>query len=104
MFGTDQLEPREAEWLWTTMGVVPTSADPGRTDAAIATAGLQVDKCIEVGTEWGEWAEEQTGKGSRQLLHASRLLRAPERPLARVWDDRQAKPTDLPPVSSVSIV
>jgi ubiquinone/menaquinone biosynthesis C-methylase UbiE len=79
MFGTDRLEPREAKWLWQTMGVVLTSADPRRTDAAIAAAGLQVDECIDVATEWGEWAEEQTGKGSRQLLHASRLLRAPER-------------------------
>jgi SAM-dependent methyltransferase len=82
-FGTGRLEPREAEWLWKTMGVVPTSAAPGRTDAAIAAAGLQVDECIDVATEWGEWAEEQAGKGSRQLLHASRLLRAPERYVAQ---------------------
>lgn len=79
MFGTDRLEPKEAAWLWKTMGVVPTSADPGRTDAAIAAAGLHVDERIDVGTEWGEWSEEQTGKGGRQLLHAARLLRAPER-------------------------
>jgi SAM-dependent methyltransferase len=83
MFGTDRLEPREAEWLWKTMGVVPTSADPGRMDAAIAAAGLQVHECIDVATEWGEWTEEQAGKGSRQLLHASRLLRAPERYVAQ---------------------
>jgi SAM-dependent methyltransferase len=82
MFGTDRLEPREAEWLWKTMGVVPTSAESDRTDVAIAAAGLRVDECIDVGTEWGEWAEEQAGKGSRQLLHASRLLRAPDRYVA----------------------
>jgi SAM-dependent methyltransferase len=82
MFGTDRLEPREAEWLWKTTGVVPTSAEPDRTDVAIAAAGLRVDECIDVGTEWGEWAEEQAGKGSRQLLHASRLLRAPDRYVA----------------------
>lgn len=83
MFGTDRLEPREARWLWKTMGVVPTSAEPDRTDAAIAAAGLQVEQCIDVGSEWGEWAEEQARKGSRKLLHASRLLRAPERYIAQ---------------------
>lgn len=82
MMGSDRLEPREAEWLWRTMGVVPASAEPGRTEAAIAEAGLRVDDRIEVGTEWGERAEEQTGTGGRQLLHASRLLRSPDRYVA----------------------
>lgn len=75
MFGTKWLEPREAEWLWDTMGVVPASADLANTDAAIAAAGLRIDQSIPPGTEWGEWAEERNGKGGRKLLHASRLLR-----------------------------
>lgn len=79
MFAGERLEPREAEWLWSTMGVVPASADPARTAAAIAAAGLVVDECIELATEWGEWAEEQSGKGGRSLLHAARLVRDPER-------------------------
>lgn len=79
MFGTDRLEPREAQWLFSTMGVVPPSADPQQTEAAIGAAGLRIDDCIELGTEWGEFAEEKGGKGSRQLLHAARLLRDPER-------------------------
>jgi SAM-dependent methyltransferase len=62
VFGTDRLEPQEAARLWKAMGVVPTSAEPDHTDAAIAAAGLQVDECIDIGTEWGEWGEEQTGK------------------------------------------
>lgn len=80
---TDRLEPRESAWIWKTSGVVPTSADPDRIDAAIAAAGLQVDERIDVGIEWGEWSEEQSGTGSRRLLHAARLLRAPERYVAR---------------------
>lgn len=84
MFGSERLEPREADWLWKTMGVVPTSADPALTEAAISAAGLRVDEHIELGTEWGEWAEEQTGKGGgRRLLYASRLLRDPQRYIAR---------------------
>jgi SAM-dependent methyltransferase len=79
MFGTDRLEPREAAWLWATAGVVPESARPERTEAAIVAAGLRVDRCVELGTEWSEWAEEHSAKSSRILLHAARLLRAPER-------------------------
>lgn len=78
-FATDRLQREEAEWLWRTGGVVPSSAQPESTDTAIATAGLQVDERIDVGIEWAEWSEEQTGNKSRQLLHAARLLRAPER-------------------------
>lgn len=83
MFGSDRLEPREADWLWKTMGVIPTSADPVLTDRAISAAGLRVDERIELGAEWGEWAEEHTGKSSRKLLHAARLLRDPQRYVAQ---------------------
>jgi len=82
MFGTDRLEPREAEWFWRTMGVVPASADRARTEAAISAAGLQIDDCIDLSSEWGEWAEEQSGKTGRRLLYASRLLRDPQRYVA----------------------
>ncbi len=79
MFRTDRLEPREAGRLFDTMGVAAASADPHRAEAAIAAAGLRIDRRIEMGTEWGEYAEENSGKVGRKLLHAARLLRAPER-------------------------
>ncbi len=75
MFGSELLEPREAAWLWATMGVVPQSADPARTEAAIAAAGLRIDERLEIGSEWSEWAEERHHSVSRKLLHASRLQR-----------------------------
>lgn len=83
MFGTDLLEPREAAWLFEVMGVVPTSADPARTDAAIAASGLVTDECLVIGTEWGEWAEENRHHVGRKLLHAARLRRDPARYLDR---------------------
>jgi SAM-dependent methyltransferase len=82
MFAGDRLEPREAEWLWRTTRVVPASTDRARTEAAISAAGLRTDARIGV-SEWGEWAEEQSGKGGRRLLYAARLLRDPERYVAR---------------------
>jgi SAM-dependent methyltransferase len=75
MFGSELLEPGEAAWLWATMGVVPENADPARTEAAIATAGLRIDERLEIGSEWSEWTEERHGSASRKLLHASRLRR-----------------------------
>jgi SAM-dependent methyltransferase len=75
MFGSELLEPGEAAWLWATMGVVPANADPARTEAAIAAAGLRIDERLEIGSEWSEWAEEHHGSASRKLLHVSRLRR-----------------------------
>jgi SAM-dependent methyltransferase len=73
MFGTDLLEPREAAWLWDTMGVVPANAEPATTETAIEAAGLRVDERIALTTEWGEWAAERDS--GRHLLHLARLLR-----------------------------
>jgi SAM-dependent methyltransferase len=75
MFGTDLLEPREAAWLWDTMGVVPQSADQERTEGAIGSAGLRIDTSIALGGEWSEWSEEHRGTAGRKLLHAARLRR-----------------------------
>lgn len=82
-FRTDRLEPREAEWLWATMGVVPDNADPPHVESAFAGAGFQIDQCVELSGEWGERAEEETGQAGRQVIHAARLLRAPERYIAQ---------------------
>ena len=75
MFGSELLEPREAAWLWATMGVVPESADPARSEAAIAAAGLRIRERLLIGSEWSEWVEERQHSASRKLLHASRLQR-----------------------------
>ncbi|MCI3949738.1 MAG: Methyltransferase type 11, partial [Acidimicrobiales bacterium] len=51
--------------------------------AAVAAAGLVVDERIVLGSEGGEWGEERSGTAGRRLLHAARLLRDPERYVAR---------------------
>jgi ubiquinone/menaquinone biosynthesis C-methylase UbiE len=79
MFSTERLEPAEEAWLLPTMGCTSTSMRPEVAEAAIAAAGLQVDSCIVLGTEWGEYVQETTGHGGRKLLHAARLLRDPDR-------------------------
>jgi ubiquinone/menaquinone biosynthesis C-methylase UbiE len=81
-FGTERLEPREAEWFWRTMGVVPSSADIATTYAAIEASGLQIEQAVDL-ADWGEWAEEHSQKSSERLLFAARLLREPERYVAQ---------------------
>ena len=83
MFATDLLEPREAERLLAVMGCVPASMVPENTEAAIVAAGLRIERCVVLGTEWGEYDQEHTGKPARNLLHAARLLRDPERYVQR---------------------
>ena len=83
MFRTELLEPGEAAWLFGTMGVVPASADLACTEAAIGAAGLRVDECVVVGTEWGEWGQEHRGRAGQKLLHAARLRRDPARYISR---------------------
>jgi SAM-dependent methyltransferase len=82
MFATDRLEPRESEWFWSAY-VVPASTDPARLEAAIDRARLRRDRLVRIGSDWGEWAEEESGKPGKRLLWAARLLRDPDRYVAR---------------------
>ena len=73
-FPTDRLEPREAELLGAT-----GRFEAPRMEAAFTRAGFAVEASLELGSEVGEYIEERTGEAGRRLIHAARLLRAPER-------------------------
>jgi hypothetical protein len=47
-----------------------------RTGEAIAAAGLRVDRIADIGSEWGEWAQENDGGPARKLLGVARLRRS----------------------------
>ena len=83
MFFTDRMEPKEMEWLRGGQSMVLDSWRTGPMEAAIASAGLEVESVEEFGGEWGEYAAEATGGPGRRLAHASRLLRDPERYIAK---------------------
>src|SRR6476469_1288655 len=53
MFATPRLEPREASWFLPMTGIVPASADPARTEAAIDRWGLVIDELVVLGSEAG---------------------------------------------------
>ena len=83
MFTTELLDPREAEFLLPTMGCVPESMKPDVVERAIGGAGLRIEECHVLGTEWGEFGQEQTGRGATKLIRAARLLRDPQRYIDR---------------------
>jgi len=82
MFATERLEPAESASFWSAT-VVPSSTDPARVEAAMERAGLHIDERVLIGSDWGEWAEEDSGKPGKRLLWAARLLRAPDRYVER---------------------
>ncbi len=83
MFCTHRMGPREAAWLLPTMGCVEANMRPDYAEAAMQDAGFRIEERIVLGTEWGEYGEERSGKGSRNLLHAARLLNEPDRYIER---------------------
>jgi ubiquinone/menaquinone biosynthesis C-methylase UbiE len=83
MFTTSLLEPAEAAFLLPVMACWASAMRPENTEAAIASAGLQIDRCVVLGSEWGEYNQEHVPGRGRHLLHAARLLRDPDRYIAQ---------------------
>jgi SAM-dependent methyltransferase len=83
MFATELLEPNERAFLIDSMGVDETAAVIANTDAAVAASGLRVVETFEIDSEWGEYAQERTGKPGRNLLRAARLRRRADEYIAR---------------------
>jgi ubiquinone/menaquinone biosynthesis C-methylase UbiE len=83
MFTTSLLHPDEAAFLLPVMGCWAAAMRQENTEAAIAAAGLRIDRCVVLGSEWGEHNHERVPARGRHLLHAARLLRDPERYIAR---------------------
>jgi SAM-dependent methyltransferase len=73
---TDLLEPREAQWLFEAVAVVPESTDPAVIEARAADAGLQLVSKTKLGSEWRErMLEDRTWSANEALLRLSRLRR-----------------------------
>jgi SAM-dependent methyltransferase len=78
---TDRLSADEAAFLWPTMHVVPATTDRATFEAALAGASFETRLRIDVGSEWREYREETSGQS--RLLHAARMLRRPDRYIAK---------------------
>ncbi|MDP9295409.1 MAG: class I SAM-dependent methyltransferase [Actinomycetota bacterium] len=78
MFATRELSEAEAARLWPPLAAVPANADPDHFERCVLEAGWTIERVEHLQSEWREHAEEEgSGRTSRQLLHAARLLRRP---------------------------
>ncbi|MBO0811236.1 MAG: class I SAM-dependent methyltransferase [Microlunatus sp.] len=70
----------EADWLTAQeMGFGPARIlRPDDVEQAIRSCGLELSERIDYAGEWGELGEESDGSAGRRLLHAARLIRAPQ--------------------------
>jgi SAM-dependent methyltransferase len=71
------------DWWYASLGIVAASAEASSVEAAFQRQGFRVEQSLALGSEFGEYAQESTGEPGRRLLHAARLLRDPERYIAR---------------------
>jgi SAM-dependent methyltransferase len=73
---TPWLEPREEARLTSGLAVAVGGLSLGRFEGAVERAGFTVERAEVVGSQWREaWEEDGSGRTSRQLLHAARLIR-----------------------------
>jgi len=83
MFTTSMLQPSEAEFLLSVMACSAAAMRPENAEAAMRDAGLHIDSCVVLGSQWGEYYWEHAPDPRNHLLHAARLLRDPDRYIAR---------------------
>ncbi|MEN8238379.1 MAG: methyltransferase domain-containing protein [Actinomycetota bacterium] len=77
VFGTDLLEPWEAEQLAAHTASVVERFDVSRFEAACRSAGFRIERVEVIGSEWAE-AMQETDAATNYLLQVSRLRRAKE--------------------------
>ena len=74
---TDRLEPREAEWLFDALAIVPESTHADAIEARAAGAGLELAAKTELGGEWRErMLADGTWSANDDLAELSRLRRS----------------------------
>lgn len=85
---TGWLEPAEEARLTGALAVVPGGLAPERFHDAVERSGFTVERVEVVGSQWREaWEEDGSGRTSRQLLHAARLIRCEEDLVAELGDE-----------------
>lgn len=74
---TDRLEPREQQWLFDALAMVPESTDPHVIETRATDAGLTLVSKTELGGEWRErMLADGTWSANDDLVELSRLRRS----------------------------
>ena len=83
MCATDLLSADEAVLVIENLGVITRSMQVSYIESSITKAGLAIERCDVLGSEWGEYSQEHVGKPGQRLLRVARLLRQPDRYIER---------------------
>lgn len=81
VFTGPQMADAEAPDYWS-KNAGARSVRPDDMAEAIRSAGFNVTTRLDIGSEWGEFGQEQSGTPGRRLAHVARLRREPERYIA----------------------
>jgi SAM-dependent methyltransferase len=74
---TERLEPREEQWLFDTLAIVPESTRHDVIESRAADAGLELVSKTELGGEWRErMLEDGSWSANDDLTEVSRLRRS----------------------------
>jgi ubiquinone/menaquinone biosynthesis C-methylase UbiE len=85
---TERLEPKETQMLLgQSLAVVPGNLVEENMEDAFRGAGLAIVVKDEIGTEWREYAEEQSHPASQALLRLARLRRQRDRIIEQAGKD-----------------
>ena len=81
-FATDSMEPKEAESLYESLGMVAENLNRFDVEALFGSSGLQVHSRETIGSESLEYYDERDGRYGRELMRLARMSRAKERFIA----------------------
>lgn len=75
-FSTDLLEPKEAAFIYGTMGIVPKNQSDAFFEETARSVGFAIREKDPITSEWREfWEEDGSRKTSGQLLRVARMHR-----------------------------
>lgn len=75
-FSTDLMEPKEAAFIYDTMGIVPQNQSGAFFENTVQSVGFAIAEKDAVASEWREfWEEDGSRKTSEQLLRVARMRR-----------------------------
>lgn len=85
-FSTDSMEPKEAESLYASLGMVAENLDRSGVETLFSKSGLRIHSSETIGGELLEYYDERDGRYGRELMRLARMLRAKERFIAELGE------------------
>jgi SAM-dependent methyltransferase len=88
-FGSEDLEPREAERIYNALSIVPENMSHAALEAIAGDAGLRPELKDVIGSEWRErWIEDGDYGAAQDLLEIARMRRGEREIVEQIGRDR----------------